>query len=47
MRVVGDREADAGAAAVRTRDGENRGAMPLADVAAMLTAELAGTPAAQ
>ena len=47
MLVVGDREADAGAAAVRTRDGENRGAMPLADVAAMLTAELAGTPAAQ
>ena len=47
MLVVGDREADAGAAAVRTRDGENRGAMPLADVAAMLTAELAETPAAQ
>ena len=47
MLVVGDREADAGAAAVRTRDGENRGAMPLAEVAAMLTAELAGTPAAR
>ena len=47
MLVVGDREADAGAAAVRTRDGENRGAMPLADVAAMLTAELAETPAAR
>lgn len=45
MLVVGDREADAGAAAVRTRDGANRGAMPLAEVAAMLTAELAGTPA--
>ena len=46
MLVVGDREAEAAAAAVRTRDGDNHGALPLADVAAMLTAELAGTPAA-
>ena len=47
MLVVGDREAEAGAAAVRTRDGENRGALPLDDVAAMLAAELDGTPAAR
>ena len=47
MLVVGDREADAGAAAVRTRDGDNHGAMPLADVTAMLAAELDGTPAAR
>ena len=47
MLVVGDREAEAGAVAVRTRDGENRGAMPLADAAALLTAELDGTPAAR
>ena len=47
MLVVGDREAEAGAAAVRTRDGENRGALPLGDVAAMLAAELDGTPAAR
>ena len=45
MLVVGDREADAGAAAVRTRDGDNRGAMPLDDVMALLNGELAGTPA--
>ena len=47
MLVVGDREAEADAAAVRTRDGENRGALPLDDVAAMLAAELDGTPAAR
>ena len=47
MLVVGDREAEANAAAVRTRDGDNHGAMPLLDVAAMLTADLAGTPAAK
>ena len=47
MLVVGDREAEANAAAVRTRDGDNHGALPLDDVAAMLTAELAGTPAAR
>ena len=47
MLVVGDREAEASAAAVRMRDGENRGALPLDDVAAMLAAELDGTPAAR
>ena len=47
MLVVGDREAEANAAAVRTRDGDNHGAMPLDDVAAMLAAELEGTPAAK
>ena len=47
MLVVGDREADANAAAVRTRDGENRGATPLDDVLKMLAADLAGTPAAR
>jgi threonyl-tRNA synthetase len=31
MLVVGDREVEAGAVAVRTRDNEDRGAMPLAD----------------
>ena len=46
MLVVGDREASANAAAVRTREGENRGAMPLDEVAAMLAADLAGTPGA-
>ena len=47
MLVVGDREADANAAAVRARDGENRGATPLDDVLTMLAADLAGTPAAR
>ena len=47
MLVVGDREAEANAAAVRTRDGENRGATPLDDVLTMLAADLAGTPAAR
>ncbi len=47
MLVVGDREADAGAAAVRTRDGDNHGALPLADVTAMLQSGLASTPAAR
>ena len=47
MLVVGDREAEAGAAAVRTRDGENRGALPLNEVIAMLGGGLAGTPAAR
>ena len=46
MLVVGDREASANAAAVRTREGENRGAMPLDEVAAMLASEVAGTPGA-
>ena len=47
MLVVGDREAEANAAAVRTRDGDNHGALPLSDVKAMLAADLAGTPAAR
>ena len=47
MLVVGDREAEAEAAAVRTRDGDNHGAMPLAEVAAMLASGLQGTPAAR
>ena len=40
MLVVGDREADAGAAAVRTREGENRGALALEDVVGMLAEQL-------
>ncbi len=36
MLVVGDREAEAGAAAVRLRSGENLGAQPLADVVARI-----------
>ncbi len=47
MLVVGDREADAGAAAVRTRDGDNHGAVPVSEVITMLAAELEGTPAAR
>ena len=42
MLVVGDREAVAGAVAVRQRDGEDRGAMPLADFTALLHGEIAG-----
>ena len=44
MLVVGDREADAGAAAVRTRDGDNLGALPLSEVTEMLQGGLAGNP---
>ena len=36
MLVVGDREANAGAAAVRLRSGENLGALPLDDVVARI-----------
>ena len=39
MLVVGDREADAGAAAVRLRSGENLGALPLPDVIDRITKE--------
>jgi threonyl-tRNA synthetase len=39
MLVVGDREAEAAAAAVRLRSGENLGALPLADVIARITKE--------
>jgi threonyl-tRNA synthetase len=38
MLVVGDREAEANAAAVRLRNGDNPGAMPIADVVARLQA---------
>ncbi len=39
MLVVGDREAEAGAVAVRRRDGEDLGAMPLADFQVKLKEE--------
>ena len=39
MLVVGDREADAGAAAVRLRSGENLGAQPLDDVVARIATD--------
>ena len=42
MLVVGDREAEAGAVAVRQRDGKDCGAMPLADFTALLQGEIAG-----
>ncbi len=41
MLVVGDREMEAGAAAVRTRTGENLGALALADITARLSKEAA------
>lgn len=41
MLVVGDKEAEAGAVAVRTRDNEDRGAMPLADFTAQVKASIA------
>ena len=41
MLVVGDREAEAGAVAVRHRDGEDRGAMPLADFQELIGGEIA------
>ena len=40
MLVVGDREAEAGAAAVRFRTGDDLGAMPLADVVARIQGEV-------
>jgi threonyl-tRNA synthetase len=39
MLVVGDREADAGAAAVRLRSGENLGAQPVTDIVARIQLE--------
>jgi threonyl-tRNA synthetase len=39
MLVVGDREAEAGAVAVRSRDGGDLGAMPLAEFVARLKQE--------
>ena len=41
MLIVGDREADANAAAVRLRSGEDLGALPVADVMARISAEAA------
>ena len=41
MLVVGDKEAEAGTVAVRTRTGEDLGAMPLADFAAKIKQEIA------
>ena len=40
MLVVGDKEAEAGTVAVRTRSGEDKGAMPLADFIALLGEEV-------
>ena len=42
MLVVGDREAEAGAVAVRQRDGADLGAMPLAEFAELLKQGVAG-----
>ena len=42
MLVVGDREQEAGAVAVRQREGANLGAMPLADFLDMMRQEAAG-----
>ena len=39
MLVVGDREAEADAASVRLRSGENLGAMPIEEVEARILAE--------
>lgn len=41
MLVVGDKEAEAGAVAVRERGGENRGALPLADFVALVGERIA------
>ena len=41
MLVVGDKECEAGAVAVRTRDNEDRGAQPVADFVAELAARVA------
>ncbi len=40
MLVVGDREAETGAVAVRLRDGENLGAMSIADFVAKAQAAI-------
>ena len=40
MLVVGDREAESGKVAVRTRTGEDLGAMPFDDFAAKLLGEI-------
>ncbi|MDE2969200.1 MAG: His/Gly/Thr/Pro-type tRNA ligase C-terminal domain-containing protein, partial [Chloroflexota bacterium] len=41
MLVVGDREAEAKAAAVRLRDGSDLGPMPIEELAARMAAEAA------
>jgi threonyl-tRNA synthetase len=41
MLVVGDREAKAGAAAVRLRSGEDLGATPLNEIVERITGEVA------
>jgi len=41
MLVVGDKEMEAGAVAVRTRDNEDRGAMALADFVRFLSRSIA------
>ena len=41
LLVIGDREAEAGAVAVRVRGGEDLGAMPLAQFSAMLSEAVA------
>ena len=41
MLVAGDREVESGTVSVRTRAGDNLGAMPLAEVSAKLTTEVA------
>ena len=46
MLVVGDREMEAGAVAVRQREGGDLGAMPLAEVLNLLAEEVKGGPAA-
>ena len=40
MLIVGDREADSGTAAVRLRSGDDLGAMPVADIAKRIAAEV-------
>ena len=40
MLVIGDREIDAGAAAVRLRSGDNLGALPVDDIVARITVEV-------
>ncbi|MCH9009493.1 MAG: hypothetical protein IIC21_02565, partial [Chloroflexi bacterium] len=41
MLVVGDREIEAGAVAVRLRSGENLGAMPISDLQERILEEVA------
>ena len=41
MLVIGAKEAETGAVAVRTRDGKDLGAMPLSDFMAMVKKDIA------